>query len=48
MKKEVKVLYLLLILLWANVFVCVVYLSLSENTQKTNKEVLYYKKILNR
>ncbi len=43
MKKEVKILYLMLFLLWANVFVFIIYLSLSERTKTTNKAIIELK-----
>jgi uncharacterized membrane protein len=43
MKKEVKILYLMLFLLWANVFVFIIYLSLSERTKTTNKAIIKIK-----
>ena len=43
MKKEVKILYLLLTLLWANVFVFIIYLNLSERTKTTNKAIIELK-----
>ena len=48
MKKEVKILYLLLTLLWANVFVWFICIMFSNNVEKTNKTVKEYKKVLNR
>lgn len=43
MKKEEKILYLMLVLLWANVFVFIIYLTLSERTKTINKEILKVK-----
>ena len=43
MKKEVKILYLMLFLLWANVFVFIIYLNLSERTKTTNKAIIELK-----
>jgi len=43
MKKEVKILYLMLFLLWANVFIFIIYLSLSERTKTTNKSIIELK-----
>lgn len=39
MKKEVKILYILLTLLWANVVIFIIYLSLSEKKKTMNKEI---------
>lgn len=46
MKKEEKILYLMLVLLWANVFVFIIYLTLSERTKTINKEILKVKRKL--
>lgn len=43
MKKEEKILYLMLVLLWANVFVFIIYLTLSERTKTINKAILKVK-----
>lgn len=43
MKKEVKVLYILLVLLWANVFVFIIYLTLSEKKKMINKQIIEVK-----
>lgn len=46
MKKEEKILYLMLVLLWANVFVFIIYLTLSERTKTINKEIVKIKRKL--
>ena len=46
MKKEEKILYLMLVLLWANVFVFIIYLTLSERTKTINKDILKVKRKL--
>lgn len=46
MKKEEKILYLMLVLLWTNVFVFIIYLTLSERTKTINKEILKVKRKL--
>ena len=43
MKKEEKILYLMLVLLWANVFVFIIYLTLSERTKTINKRIVKIK-----